>query len=132
VIGHRDLVSAIAPLRVAPGEHVPNAVLFKSFLQAGALHVAQPDCVRLGGVSEFLTVALLCRALETPVVPHVGDMGQIHQHLVLWNHVALGAEPSFLEHIPHLRERFAEPARLSDGRYVTPQEPGASTALALD
>jgi L-fuconate dehydratase len=59
-------------------------------------------------------------------------MGQIHQHLVLWNHVALGAEPSFLEHIPHLRERFAEPARLSDGRYVTPQEPGASTALALD
>jgi L-fuconate dehydratase len=132
VIGHRDLVAAIAPLRVALGEHVPNAVLFKSFLQARALHVAQPDCVRLGGVSEFLTVALLCRVLGVPVVPHVGDMGQIHQHLVLWNHVALGAEASFLEHIPHLRERFAEPALVRDGRYRTPQRPGASTALALD
>ncbi len=132
VIGHRELVQAIAPLRVALGEHVPNAVLFKSFLQARALHVAQPDCVRLGGVSEFLTVALLCRAQGVPVVPHVGDMGQIHQHLVLWNHIALGAEASFLEHIPHLSERFAEPAILRDGRYRTPREPGASTALALD
>ncbi len=132
VIGHRDLVQAIAPLRVALGEHVPNAVLFKSFLQARALDVAQPDCVRLGGVSEFLTVALLCRALGVPVVPHVGDMGQIHQHLVLWNHIALGAEASFLEHIPHLRERFRFPARLRDGRYLTPEDPGASSELALD
>ena len=132
VIGHRELVVAIAPLRVALGEHVPNAVLFKSFLQAQALHVAQPDCVRLGGVSEFLTVALLCRALGVPVVPHVGDMGQIHQHLVLWNHVALGADASFLEHIPHLRAHFREPARVSEGRYVTPEAPGASTELVLD
>jgi len=129
VIGHRELVSAIAPLRVALGEHVANAVLFKSFLQACALHVAQPDCVRLGGVSEFITVALLCRELDVPVVPHVGDMGQIHQHLVLWNHVALGAEASFLEHIPHLRGHFKSPARVCDGRYVTAQEPGASTEL---
>ena len=132
VIGHRDLVAAIAPLRVALGEHVPNAVLFKSFLQARALHVAQPDCVRLGGVSEFITVALLCRALDVPVVPHVGDMGQIHQHLVLWNHVALGAEATFLEHIPHLREQFRFPAKLRDGLYVTAHEPGASTELVLD
>jgi L-fuconate dehydratase len=132
VMGHRALVQAIAPLRVALGEHVPNAVLFKSFLQAGALHFAQPDCVRLGGVSEFLTVALLCRAAGVPVLPHVGDMGQIHQHLVLWNHVALAAEASFLEHIPHLREHFREPARLVEGRYVTPEAPGASTELHLD
>jgi L-fuconate dehydratase len=132
VTGHRELVQAIASLRVALGEHVPNAVLFKSFLQARALHVAQPDCVRLGGVSEFLTVALLCRELGVPVVPHVGDMGQIHQHLVLWNHVALGAEATFLEHIPHLRAHFRSPARLRDGRYVTPQDPGASTELVLD
>ena len=132
VIGHRELVQAIAPLRVALGEHVPNAVLFKSFLQARALHVAQPDCVRLGGVSEFLTVALLCRAVGVPVVPHVGDMGQIHQHLVLWNHIALRAEASFLEHIPHLREYFRFPARLRDGRYLTPEDPGASSELALD
>ncbi len=132
VTGHRALVAEIAPLRVALGEHVPNAVLFKSFLQAGALHVAQPDCVRLGGVPEFLAVAFLCRALGVPVVPHVGDMGQIHQHLVLWNHVALGAEASFLEHIPHLRAHFREPARVVDGRYVTPVEPGASSELLLD
>jgi L-fuconate dehydratase len=132
VMGHRQLIDQIAPLRVALGEHVPNAVLFKSFLQAGALHVAQPDCVRLGGVGEFMTVAFLCRALGVPVIPHVGDMGQIHQHLVLWNHVALGGEATFLEHIPHLRAQFRAPARVEGGRYVTPQTPGATSELVLD
>jgi L-fuconate dehydratase len=130
VLAHADLARAIAPLRVALGEHVPNAVLFKNFLRAGAMAVAQPDCVRLGGVGELLAVALLCRARGVPVVPHVGDMGQIHQHLVLWNHLALAGEATFLEHIPHLAARFRFPARVRDGRYATPQEPGASSELA--
>jgi L-fuconate dehydratase len=63
------------------------------------------------------------------VVPHVGDMGQIHQHLVLFNHVALGHDVVFLEHIPHLREQFVHPAVVEGGRYRTPQEPGCSSDL---
>lgn len=129
VSAHQALARAIHPVRVALGEHVPNRVLFKNFLQAGAMHFVQPDCVRLGGVGEFLTVSLLARRFGLPVVPHVGDMGQIHQHLVLFNHVALGTEPLFLEVIPHLAERFVHPARIEDGRYVAPQTPGAGTAL---
>src|SRR5256714_11382721 len=45
--------------------------------------------VRVAGVSEFLAVSLLCKRFGLPVVPHVGDMGQLHQHLVLFNHIAL-------------------------------------------
>ncbi len=129
VLGHRALARAIAPMRVAIGEHVPNRVVFKNYLQAGAAQFIQVDCTRVAGISEFVTVSLMARQAGVPVVPHVGDMGQVHQHLVLFNHIALGHEVVFLEHIPHLSQHFRHPARIVDGRYRTPQEPGASADL---
>jgi L-fuconate dehydratase len=127
--GHARLAAEIAPLRIAAGEHLPNRVVFKNYLQLNAFHFAQPDCTRLAGISEFITVSLLARQFNRPVVPHIGDMGQIHQHLVLFNHVALDHEVVLLEHIPHLREYFVHPADISDGAYRTPKEPGASSDL---
>jgi L-fuconate dehydratase len=131
VHAHVVLAREIAPVKIAAGEHIPNRVLFKNFLQSAALHYVQADCTRLAGVSEFLTVSLLAKKFCLPVVPHVGDMGQLHQHLVLFNHIAVGHELLFLEHIPHLRTHFAFPAVIADGRYKTPQEPGASCDLNL-
>ncbi len=49
-------------------------------------------------------------------------MGQLHQHLVLFNHIALGQELLFLEHIPHLRSQFVFPASVADGCYKTPSK----------
>jgi L-fuconate dehydratase len=129
VIAHQNLARTIAPLKLAVGEHVPNAIVFKNYLQAQAASFIQVDCVRVGGVSEFLTVSLMCRLFGIPVVPHVGDMGQIHQHLVLFNHIAMGHEKLFLEHIPHLREHFVVPAHVENGVYRTPETPGSSSDL---
>lgn len=126
---HVVVAREIAPVKIAAGEHVPNRVMFKNFLQAGALSFVQADCTRLAGISEFLTVSLLAKKFGLPLPPHVGDMGQLHQHLVLFNHIAMGHEVSFLEHIPHLREHFVFPAKVSGGRYETPSEPGASCDL---
>jgi L-fuconate dehydratase len=126
---HRRLAEIIVPVPIAVGEHIPNRVVFKNYLQAGCIGFLQPDCTRLGGVSEFLTVSLLARKYGVRVVPHVGDMGQIHQHLVLVNHIAMGHQVTFLEHIPHLRQHFVHPAQLCAGHYVTPQEPGSSSDL---
>jgi L-fuconate dehydratase len=56
-------------------------------------------------------------------------MGQIHQHLVLFNHIVLGQEALFLEYIPHLRDHFVHPAVVDDGVYKIPQEPGSSSDL---
>jgi len=131
VHGHAVLAREIAPTKIAAGEHIPNRVVFKNFMQASALHYVQADCTRLAGVSEFLTVSLLAKKFSLPVVPHVGDMGQLHQHLVLFNHIALDHEVNFLEHIPHLKEHFLFPAQVANGRYKTPQEPGASSDLIL-
>jgi len=126
---HRRLAEAISPIRVALGEHVPNRVVFKNFMEAGAIYFVQADCTRVAGVSEFLTVSLLARKFGLPVVPHVGDMGQIHQHLVLFNHIAMGHTVHFLEYIPHLRKHFTAPARVEGGKYMTPQTPGCSSDL---
>ena len=131
VLAHRALAQSIAPVPVAVGEAVPNRILWKNFLQAGAVGVVQADCTRLAGVSEYLAVAMMAKKFPVRVVPHVGDMGQIHQHLVLFNHIALGHEKVFLEYIPHLREHFVHPARVEGGCYLTPQEPGCSTDLRV-
>lgn len=129
LLGHLELAREIAPVKLAAGEHIPNRVMFKNFLKSGAIHFIQADATRLAGISEFIAVSLLARKLNLPVVPHVGDMGQIHQHMVLFNHIALGHEVHFLEYIPHLRKHFLFPAQVEGGVYKTPQEPGASTDL---
>ena len=129
VQGHKTLAEALAPIPLALGEHVPNRVVFKNYLQSRCVGFLQVDCTRVGGVSEFLTISLLARKFGVPVVPHVGDMGQIHQHLVLFNHIAMGHPEVFLEYIPHLREHFVHPAEVRDGFYQTPQQPGSSTDL---
>ena len=129
VSAHRKLAQAISPVRVALGEHVPNRVMFKNFMEAGAVHFVQVDCTRVAGVSEFMAVTLLAQKFDLPVVPHVGDMGQIHQHLVLFNHIAVGHPVIFLEYIPHLREHFVHPAQVQRGVYKTPEVPGLSSDL---
>jgi len=131
VQAHKTLARHIAPTRLALGEHVPNRIIFKNYLQAGCAGFIQVDAVRVGGVSEFITVSLLCRKYGIPVVPHVGDMGQLHQHLVLFNHISLGHEALFLEHIPHLQKHFVHPVHIADGVYKTPQEPGSSCDLKI-
>ena len=129
VLAHKVLADAIAPTKLALGEHVPNRIIFKNYLQTGSAGFMQVDAVRVGGVSEFITVSLLCKKYRVPVVPHVGDMGQLHQHLVLFNHIAMDHEALFLEHIPHLQKYFVHPAVIKNGVYQTPQVPGSTCEL---
>jgi L-fuconate dehydratase len=129
VLAHKTLADAIAPVKLALGEHVPNRIIFKNYLQTGSAGFIQVDAVRVGGVSEFITISLLSKHFGIPVVPHVGDMGQLHQHLVLFNHIAMAHEALFLEHIPHLKNKFVHPVKIVNGVYRTPMEPGSSCDL---
>lgn len=126
---HVKLANKIAPIKLALGEHVPNKIIFKNFLQSGCMSFNQVDAVRVGGISEFITISLMSKKFGVPVVPHVGDMGQIHQHLVLFNHISINHEAIFLEHIPHLQQYFNNPVNIVNGYYQVPQEPGMSADL---
>ena len=128
VQAHVTLANEV-PVKIALGEHVPNRVVFKNFMQSGCVSFNQVDVVRVGGVAEFILISLLSRKYRIPVVPHVGDMGQIHQHLVLFNHISLDHPVIMLEHIPHLKNYFKYPAQVREGFYKVPQEPGMSADL---
>src|SRR5256885_10509238 len=49
VLGHAAIAKAIAPIRVATGEHCQNRAIFKQLLQAKAIGFCQGDACRLGG-----------------------------------------------------------------------------------
>ena len=127
VLAHQTLARAGHPIHIALGEHVSNKVMFKNYLQANAMSFNQVDALRVGGISEFILISLMSRKCNIPVIPHVGDMGQIHQHMVLFNHISVGHPKLFLECIPHLQKYFKHPARIQDGVYAVPQEPGSSS-----
>jgi len=129
IFAHATLAKAIDPIKLALGEHVPNRIIFKNYLQSGCAGFIQVDAVRVGGVSEFITISLLCKKYGVPLVPHVGDMGQLHQHLVVFNHIAINHQALFLEHIPHLQRHFVHPAIIKDGVYHTPQVAGSTCEL---
>jgi L-fuconate dehydratase len=131
VHGHKILAGEIAPTRIALGEHVPNRIIFKNYLQSGSMSFNQADAVRIGGISEYVTISLMSKKFGVPMVPHVGDMGQIHQHLVLFNHICVGHESLFLEYIPHLKDYFVQPAIVAGGFYQVPVEPGLSSDLKV-
>jgi L-fuconate dehydratase len=133
VLGHAQIARAIAPIRVATGEHVHNRVMFKQFLQAGAIGFCQIDGCRLGGVNEVLAVLLLAAKFGVPVCPHAGGVGlcEYVQHLSAVDYVAVSADLTdrVIEYVDHLHEHFVHPVVLRGGRYVLPEHPGFSAEM---
>ena len=91
VLGHRAIAEAIAPVRVATGEHVHNRVMFKQFLASHAIGVCQIDACRVGGVNENVAILLLAAKFGVPVCPHAGGVGlcEVVQHLAMFDYVAV-------------------------------------------
>jgi L-fuconate dehydratase len=133
VLGHRRIREAVAPIRVATGEHVQNRVLFKQLLQLGAIDACQLDCCRLGGVNEVLAVVLLAAKFDVPVCPHAGGVGlcEYAQHISMFDYVAVGAslDNRVCEFVDHLHEHFIDPVRVIGGRYLAPTTPGYSIEI---
>jgi len=133
VLGHRRIRDAVAPLRIATGEHIQNRVVFKQLLQLGAVDVCQVDCCRLGGVNEVLAVVLLAAKFGVPICPHAGGVGlcEYAQHVSMFDFVAVGAslDNRICEFVDHLHEHFVDPVRVVNGRYLAPTAPGYSIEI---
>jgi len=133
VLGHKRIRDAVAPVRVATGEHVQNRVVFKQLLQLGAIDACQLDCCRLGGVNEVLAVVLLAAKFGVPVCPHAGGVGlcEYAQHVSMFDFVSVSAslDDRVCEFVDHLHEHFVDPVRVVDGRYLAPTAPGYSIEI---
>ncbi|MFI5731668.1 L-fuconate dehydratase [Kribbella sp. NPDC051587] len=128
ILGHATIAKAIAPTRVATGEHVQNRVVFKQMLQAGSLSVLQLDSARVAGVNENIAILLLAAKFGVPVCPHAGGVGlcELVQHLSMFDYVAVSGsvEDRVIEFVDHLHEHFLDPVVIRDGHYVAPVKPG--------
>jgi len=133
VLGHAAIAKAIAPIRVATGEHCQNRVIFKQLLQAKAIGFCQVDSCRLGGVNEVLAVLLMAAKFGVPVCPHAGGVGlcEYVQHISLFDYIAVSGSlrDRVLEYVDHLHEHFLDPVTIRGGRYMPPTKPGYSIEM---
>jgi len=136
VLGHAAIRRAVAPVRVATGEHVANRVVFKQLLQACAVDVVQIDACRVAGVTENVAILLLAAKFGVPVCPHAGGVGlcEVVQHLAMFDYVAVSGTLTdrALEYVDHLHEHFVDPVIIDEGRYVAPQAPGFSARMRAE
>ena len=133
VLGHAAIRQAIAPIRVATGEHCQNRMVFKQLMQAQAIDFCQIDSCRLGGVNEILAVLLMAAKFDIPVCPHAGGVGlcEYVQHLSMFDYICVSAslENRVVEYVNHLHEHFIAPVHLHQGRYMPPLQPGYSIQM---
>jgi L-fuconate dehydratase len=135
ILGHAAIARALASdeIGVATGEHCHNRVMFKQFLQAGALQYCQIDACRLGGVNEVVAVLLLAEKFGVPVCPHAGGVGlcEYVQHESIFDYIAVSGslEGRVIEFVDHLHEHFIDPCVVKGGRYQVPRAAGTSATM---
>ena len=136
ILGHATIRRAVAPIRVATGEHVQNRVIFKQLLTAGAIDILQIDAARVGGVNENVAILLLAAKFGVPVCPHAGGVGlcELVQHLSMFDYAAVSGalDERVIEYVDHLHEHFVDPVVVRGGRYLTPTAPGFGAEMKAD
>lgn len=136
VLGHKAIREAIAPVKVATGEHCHNRVIFKQLFQSNAIDFCQIDSCRLGGINEILAVMLMAAKFGVPVCPHAGGVGlcEYVQHLSMIDYVMISGsmENRIIEYVDHLHEHFIDPVVIKKACYMPPIAPGYSISMKTD
>ena len=136
ILGHLAIRKAISPIKVATGEHCQNKVMFKQFLQSGAIDICQIDSCRVGGVNEILSIMLMAAKFDIPVCPHAGGVGlcEYVQHLSMIDYIAISGSLNnrITEYVDHLHEHFVHPVIIQNGNYMPPLAPGYSITMKED
>lgn len=124
--GHARLAQATS-IPIALGESIYSKYIFREYMERGAVGYVQVDATRVGGITEWLEVAATASTFGLPVIPHHGDMMQVHQHLV-----AATRNAPMLEYIPWIIDLFEDPVDVREGMLYLPERPGASTDMRPD
>lgn len=122
VLGHLRISKAIQKhgIKVATGEVCQNKVMFKQFIESGAMQICQIDSARMAGVNEVLAVYLMAKKHGVPVCPHAGGVGlcEMVQHLQVFDYIALSGtfEDRMIEYVGHLHEHFMDPPKMGKSK----------------
>ncbi|MCF6223315.1 MAG: L-fuconate dehydratase [Flavobacteriaceae bacterium] len=133
ILGHAKIAKAVAPIKVATGEHCQNRVMFKQLMQSNAIGICQIDSCRVGGVNEILAILLMAEKFKIPVCPHAGGVGlcEYVQHLSMIDYISISGslDERIIEYVDHLHDHFLDPVVIKNGCYMPPKSPGYSITM---
>ena len=133
ILGFQKIKKAVGHVNLASGEACSGRVMFKQFLEIGAMNICQIDSCRLGSINEIITVLLMAHKLNIPVFPHAGGVGlcEYVQHLCMIDFVIINGEKKdkVVEYQDSLHEHFKYPCEIKNGSYMPPKEPGYSIEM---
>jgi L-fuconate dehydratase len=133
VLGFTKIKKAVGDVRLATGEACSGRIMFKQFLESGAMNVCQIDSCRLGSINEILTVLLMAHKLNVPVFPHAGGVGlcEYVQHLCMIDYVLINGKKNnkVVEYQDSLHEHFIYPCNIIEGNYMPPLDHGYSIEM---
>jgi galactonate dehydratase len=120
---------------IAGSERLTSKHRFNDFFRAGALDVAQPDIVYIGGITEMKKVCALAETYQVVIAPHntkgpVGIMAAAHVMAAIPN--ALIQEFIAPSRIPWRNDVLLQPLVIADGCLVVPDRPGLGVAFDED
>ncbi len=107
---------------IAAGEYHYGIAPFRHMLERRSVDIAMIDLLRVGGITQWMKVAGMAEAFNTPVVSHL--VPEIHVHLI-------AAIPNGLtvEYMPWSLRLFEETPALEHGQLVVPAKPGLGLAF---
>jgi L-alanine-DL-glutamate epimerase-like enolase superfamily enzyme len=122
VEGHVRLSERLE-IPIALGETLFSLEEFRSYLERGAVEIAQPDVTRLGGLTAFLKVAALTEQHHRVIAPHLLPEVAIH--------LACGLpQVRMVEYMPWLSPAFVESPAIVEGKMAPPKRPGLGLEIS--
>ena len=133
ILGFVKIKKGVGDVKLATGEVCSNRVMFKQFLESGAMNICQIDSCRLGSINEILTVLLMAHKFYVPVFPHAGGVGlcEYVQHLCMIDFILINGEKDkkVVEYQDSLHEHFIYPCHIKNGSYMPPKDNGYSIEM---
>lgn len=132
ILGFEKIKNAVGEVKLATGEMCQNRIIFKQFLENRSLDFCQIDSCRLASLNEIIPILLISSKLDIPVIAHAGGVGlcEYVQHLNIINQLIITNNTTYLsEYAESCSEYLFNPAKISNGHYVTPDQPGYSAII---
>jgi D-galactarolactone cycloisomerase len=119
---------------MAAGENEFGVQGFRELIDRGMVDIVQPDCCRVGGITESRRVGEMAAKAGLRVAPHtwsdaVALAGNMHVVASLKNGVCVEVDQTGN---PFIDELLAEKLKVVDGEIALPQGPGLGIALNED
>tara|TARA_Y100000588_G_scaffold320461_1_gene351041 strand:- start:153 stop:1451 length:1299 start_codon:yes stop_codon:yes gene_type:complete len=132
VLGFKKIKKSTGDVKLATGEMCQNRIVFKQFLENKSLDFCQIDSCRLASLNEIIPIMLMASKLNIPIIPHAGGVGlcEYVQHLNVINKLIISNNNTCLsEYAESCSEHLVNPAKIKNGKYLTPTEYGYSAKI---